>query len=179
MENYFNVRKSFVFYGAYHHELRNQIIHIIGVPTIFTTALHFLSKVPIASTGVNASDALAFIYATSFIKMDAIAGLLYAPLIYGMHHLANNYFKDNTNLAIGLHVAGWIAQFIGHGVFERRAPALLDNFFQAVHAAVFFVWLEVLFMLGYKPKLRKELDKLVVAEIARFEAEKKKSAAKN
>ena len=28
------------------------------------------------------------------------------------------------------HVIGWIAQFIGHGVFEGRKPALMDNLLQ-------------------------------------------------
>ena len=26
-----------------------------------------------------------------------------------------------------VHVVSWIAQFLGHGLAERRAPALLDN----------------------------------------------------
>ena len=28
------------------------------------------------------------------------------------------------------HVTMWILQFIGHGVFEKRAPALLDSWDQ-------------------------------------------------
>lgn len=32
--------------------------------------------------------------------------------------------------AIALNVASWIAQFIGHGVFEGRAPALFTNLTQ-------------------------------------------------
>jgi uncharacterized membrane protein YGL010W len=30
-------------------------------------------------------------------------------------------------VALVIHVAAWILQFIGHGVFEGRAPALLDS----------------------------------------------------
>ncbi len=30
-------------------------------------------------------------------------------------------------VALVIHVFGWILQFIGHGVFEGRAPALLDS----------------------------------------------------
>jgi len=29
--------------------------------------------------------------------------------------------------ATAVHVFAWVMQFIGHGVFEKRAPALLDN----------------------------------------------------
>ena len=30
-------------------------------------------------------------------------------------------------VALAIHVTAWILQFIGHGVFEGRAPALLDS----------------------------------------------------
>ncbi|KAD4385327.1 hypothetical protein E3N88_25495 [Mikania micrantha] len=46
----------------------------------------------------------------------------------------------------------WWGQFIGHYVFEKRAPALLDNFIQAFLTGPFFVLLEALQMgLGYEP----------------------------
>ena len=37
--------------------------------------------------------------------------------------------SDDVGLkfVISLWVAAWILQFIGHGVFEGRAPALLDS----------------------------------------------------
>ncbi|KAI5056483.1 hypothetical protein GOP47_0028301 [Adiantum capillus-veneris] len=38
----------------------------------------------------------------------------------------------------------WTGQFIGHGLFEGRSPALLDNIFQAFFMAPFFVILEIL-----------------------------------
>ena len=31
---------------------------------------------------------------------------------------------------LAVHIFGWIAQFIGHGVFEGRKPALMDNLLQ-------------------------------------------------
>ncbi|KAK4773878.1 hypothetical protein SAY87_028897 [Trapa incisa] len=46
----------------------------------------------------------------------------------------------------------WTAQFIGHGVFEKRAPALLDNLAQAFLMAPYFVLLELLQkFFGYEP----------------------------
>ena len=158
--NYFDLRKSFPFYGSYHHEWRNQVIHVVFVPIIFTTALTFGSFVKLPG-GVSLSDVTAVFYAISFIKMEPTAGLLYAPVIGLMHHLGTNALANNMPLAIGLHVAGWLAQFAAHAWFERRKPALMDNLAQSLHAAVFFVWLELLFALGYKPALFKELQALV------------------
>lgn len=166
LSNYFDLRQSFPFYGAYHNEKRNQVIHCVFVPIIFTTALTFGSFVKLGSTGLTLSDAAAVFYAVSFVKMDTTAGLLYAPVIGAMHHIGTRVLTANLPLAIGLHAVGWISQFIGHGVFEGRKPALLDNLFQSLHAAVFFVWLEVLFALGYRPKLKRELDQLIAQRIA-------------
>ncbi|KAJ9633227.1 hypothetical protein H2204_007123 [Knufia peltigerae] len=65
-------------------------------------------------------------------------------------------------------VASWIAQFLGHGVFEGRAPALLDNLFQAFFLAPLFVWLEILFALGYRPELKNRVEKMVQQDIAKY-----------
>ena len=46
-------------------------------------------------------------------------------------------------VALAIHVTAWILQFIGHGVFEGRAPALLDSLDQALITAPLFVLLEV------------------------------------
>ena len=46
-------------------------------------------------------------------------------------------------VALAIHVTAWILQFVGHGVFEGRAPALLDSLDQALITAPLFVLLEV------------------------------------
>jgi 2-hydroxy fatty acid dioxygenase len=76
-------------------------------------------------------------------------------------------------------VLSWIAQFLGHGVFEGRSPALLDNLVQALVLAPFFVWMEVLFMLGYRPELKARVDKAVEKEIEKYKNAKGNGAAKN
>lgn len=103
-----------------------------------------------------------------------------APLLLGAtaysNHLTSAYGMKANYIAIGVHLFSWIAQFIGHGVYEGRAPALLDNLVQAIFLAPFFVWLEVLFALGYRPELKSRLNKSVQAELTKLKAEK---AAKN
>jgi 2-hydroxy fatty acid dioxygenase len=80
--------------------------------------------------------------------------------------------------AAGGFVGSWLAQFVGHGVFEGRAPALLDNVFQAFFLAPLFVWLEVLFALGYRPELKSRVDKLVEGDVEKFRREKEGPKAK-
>jgi uncharacterized membrane protein YGL010W len=84
--------------------------------------------------------------------------------------MANSTATNQWSIAI--FVVSWIAQFVGHGKFEGRAPALLDNLFQAIFLAPLFVWLELLFMLGYRPNLKARVDKAVAVEVAKFRQQK-------
>ncbi|KAF3927992.1 hypothetical protein AA313_de0200279 [Arthrobotrys entomopaga] len=110
--------------------------------------------------------------------MEPVAGALIAPLLFAgtayMNNLHETYGMEANKIALIVHVTSWVFQFIGHGAFEHRSPALLDNIFQAFFLAPFFVWLEVLFSLGYRPELRSRIDAAVVKEIAKFRAAKAK-----
>ena len=115
-------------------------------------------------------------YAGLYILMEPVAGGLLAPLLLAAtaysNHLTKTYGSTANYIAGALFVASWIGQFIGHGVFEGRAPALLDNLVQAVFLAPFFVWMEVLFYFGYRPGLRARLDKAVSAEVEKYQKSK-------
>jgi uncharacterized membrane protein YGL010W len=113
---------------------------------------------------------------------------------------AFSYKPGYATQAALLHAFSWIAQFIGHGVAEGRAPALLDNliggrtsvftllltwltllFFLsiAVVLAPFFVHLEILFGLGYRPAMHKRIINEIGKEITKLrkaEGDKKRKA---
>lgn len=122
-------------------------------------------------------------YSTLYILMEPVAGGILAPLLLGgtayAHHLTSTYGMKANYIAIGVHIFSWLAQFVGHGVFEGRAPALLDNLVQAFFLAPFFVWLEVLFAFGYRPGLKARLDKAVEVEIEKYRKEKDEKAKSN
>lgn len=111
-----------------------------------------------------------------------MAGFVLAAFCLGSTAAAN-YLRiqdPDTTLyaAVGLHVFCWVAQFVGHGAFEGRAPALADNLVQALFLAPMFVWLEILFKLGYRRELQARVDKAVDIEIAKFRAQLKNGKAK-
>jgi len=93
------------------------------------------------------------------------------------------YYHGGSNaiaVAAAVHAVAWLAQFAGHGFAEKRAPALLDNLLGAVVLAPFFVHLEVLFHLGYRPALHKQLQNDIgkeVTAIRKAEGDKKRAAA--
>ena len=111
--------------------------------------------------------------------MEPVAGGCFAPILIGgtayANHLTSTYGATANYIALGIHVFSWVAQFVGHGIFEGRAPALLDNLVQALFQAPFFVWLEVLFMFGYRPELKARLDSAIEKDVKKF---KEDAAAK-
>ena len=113
--------------------------------------------------------------------MEPVAGGMLAPLLLGgtayANHLTSTYGMKANYIAIGVHIFSWLAQFVGHGIFEGRAPALLDNLVQAIFLAPLFVWLEILFAFGYRPELKARLDESVEKELTKLKAEKEAKEA--
>lgn len=130
----------------------------------------------IKSLPPNLGTIAALLYAILYVLMEPVAGGILAPILLGgtayANQLTTKYGRTANSWAIALHVICWLAQFVGHGFFEGRAPALLDNLVQAFFLAPFFVWMEILFFLGYRPELKRRLDKAVGQEIEKFRKSK-------
>jgi uncharacterized membrane protein YGL010W len=125
----------------------------------------------------------AILYSGFYMLLEPVAGTALLPLIMGWtaysNHLTSTYQYNTNAVAIGVEIVAWVAQFIGHGVYEGRAPALLDNLLQAVVLAPFFVFMEMLFKFGYRPELQKRVNEAVAKEIKKFKAEKANGDVKN
>jgi len=180
-----------VFYGSYHHNKVNVAIHVVCVPLIlfsaFTMATYTgtLIELPkwlsVQYLDLNLGTIAAALYSGLYLLLEPVAGFALAALCLGAA-AGSNYLKaqdpDLTlKAAIAVHVVCWILQFVGHGAFEKRAPALLDNLIQALFLAPMFVWLEILFALGYRPELQARVEKKVQAEIAKFRSQAKNGKA--
>ncbi|KAK2466449.1 hypothetical protein APHAL10511_002091 [Amanita phalloides] len=193
----FNVDKQLTFYGAYHSNRINVLIHVICVPILLWTfqVLATQFRVPhiVPSVHYKINDYLIFdlnvsaihaaLYILYYFALEPIAALLYLPQLAFMLLTATAFSKnpDHIMQAAILHGVSWIAQFLGHGLAEKRAPALLDNLLGAVVLAPFFVHLEVLFKLGYRPAMHKRINNEIGKEIARIRkaaGDKKRAAGK-
>ena len=130
----------------------------------------------------NVGTIAAVIYAGLYLLMEPVAGALLAPIIMGatayVNHLTKTHGATANYWGAGLFIFSWIAQFVGHGAFEGRAPALLDNLVQALFLAPFFVWMKILFTFGYRPELKARLDKAVQKEVSKYREEKKEASKK-
>jgi uncharacterized membrane protein YGL010W len=74
-------------------------------------------------------------YAIGYVLLEPVAGILMLPYhlvtLYYAHVLPMQYPTDVIlRYALGLHLTAWVAQFLGHGLREGRAPSLFNNIFQ-------------------------------------------------
>ncbi|KAI9010877.1 hypothetical protein CLU79DRAFT_772396 [Phycomyces nitens] len=183
----FSLKKQLVLYGAHHFNKINVAIHMVFVPVIFWTALVFASKTgplisveslpsvlqPLFVLEPNLGLFAVVFYSTYYAILDPIAALLYAPILFFMSSTATQFQLTRPNAiqeALVLHITSWIFQFIGHGVAEKRSPRLMDNLVQALVSAPYFVFFEVLFYLGYRPDLYREMSIDVAKDVKEFRA---------
>ncbi|KAI0921446.1 hypothetical protein AcW1_004584 [Taiwanofungus camphoratus] len=193
----FNVEKQLTFYGAYHNNPTNILIHQICVPIILWTFHVLAASLPVPSFfpsvhakfndylafDLNWSAVHAFVYIVYYYVLEPTAACLYTPQIVFslLTATAFSHTTDGFKWAAILHFSSWIAQFIGHFGPEGRSPALIDNFIGAVVLAPFFVHLELLFKLGYNPELHKAIQNGVGTELAsirKAEGEKRRTQKK-
>lgn len=131
---------------------------------------------------LNLGTLAAFTWGGLYVLLEPVAGTILAFICLGAAAVTNTAVAENPTLtnqvALTVHIVCWLLQFVGHGAFEGRAPALLDNLTQAVFLAPLFVWLEFLFKFGYRRELQSRVSKAVEVEIAKFR-ERKAGAAKN
>ncbi|KAK4142138.1 uncharacterized protein C8A04DRAFT_13481 [Dichotomopilus funicola] len=187
-----NLEKQLTFYGAYHHDQVNVAIHMVCIPLILFSAFELASnygpfftlppwlQVPYLEPNLGTLAALT--WGGLYLLLEPVAGgvlaLICVASAAGTNCLRVHDPVGTNQICIALQVVSWTAQFIGHGKFEGRAPALLDNLFQAIFLAPLFVWLELLFIAGYRPELKNRVDKAVRIEIAKFREQKAKKAEK-
>jgi uncharacterized membrane protein YGL010W len=168
-----NLEEQLVFYRSYHYQTLNVLVHSVFVPTILFTSMGLLMNVSLPQNPdlYNLGNLCAVLYGTFYLLLDLPGGLLASPLLYLMSVKNTELFHSVYNYnqwLIGVFVLSWVMQFISHAVFEKRAPALLDNLVQALVLAPFFVLFEGLFLLGIRRDLKQKVDAKALKNIEEF-----------
>jgi uncharacterized membrane protein YGL010W len=132
MSSYF--RRQLADYVEYHRDPWNCAMHVFGIVFLFQAAVLPLSLWSVTVFGIQTSAAtiavipvLIYWFLLDFALGTAIFGaavvlLSAAAMIAG--HVTTVTMWSLTALLI---VVGVASQIIGHRVFERRQPALVDN----------------------------------------------------
>lgn len=92
-----------------------------------------------------------------------------------------NVFAIKTNFSwkipLAIQALGWVSQILSHMFIEKRSPAFVDNLTQAFLLAPLFVFMEFLFVLGYRPALQKRIHEKIKAAISTYKLRKERRAS--
>lgn len=169
-------QKFFYDYGRFHRNIINILIHIVCIPIITLTFFLMFDHLSfkILNLPFNLFYIIFAIWVPIYIYTDFFTGLITSiqyPLLY---HLVKPYMYSFSLLGlspaqtvVALHIVSWLLQFIGHGKFEKRKPALMDNPMLMFNAPVFVV-MEILMLFGYRKNEIMEAQKYIDADISQF-----------
>lgn len=131
---------------------------MIFVPVILFTSSCILQRIRVYGA-ISLAHILGLCFGLYYIALCVPTGILASAIIALMNAaITLGWVRLHFATELSVFVISWIFQFVGHGVFEKRKPALLDNLVQSLVLAPYFVLFEVLFKLGYMPQLRDQLE---------------------
>src|SRR5438067_8634429 len=110
-------------YASYHRTKGNKWFHRFGIPLIMLSGLGLLARLAIAPH-VDAAVLLIAAAAIVYFILDWRLAMLML-IVSAAFYVAGAALPLWVNVA--LFVLGWILQFVGHSVYEKRQPAFLTN----------------------------------------------------
>jgi uncharacterized membrane protein YGL010W len=127
-------RRQLTDYVEYHRDWWNCAMHVVGIVFLFLAAVLPLTSWPVSVFGIQTTAAviMALPVLIYWLVLDAGIGLgivAAAALLLSAATLIVGHTSTGIIWSISavLMVIGIALQIVGHQVFERRAPALLDN----------------------------------------------------
>jgi uncharacterized membrane protein YGL010W len=127
-------RRQMADYVEYHRDPRNCVAHVFGIVFLFFAAIVPFTLWPVSLFGVHSTLASVMVLPVLiyWLALDAALGaaiaaaalLLLATAALVVNNLSLSAVWTTTAV---LTVVGVTSQIVGHQVFERRQPALVDN----------------------------------------------------
>lgn len=148
-------------YAAYHRDRRNIVTHFVGIPMIVLAVTVLLSRPGFSLAGLWLSPALAVALVTTlfYLRLDFRFGVVMGALLGLCVWFGAGLAVGGTALwlsaGLGLFVAGWIIQFVGH-FYEGRKPAFVDDI-MGLMVGPLFVVAEAAFLLGLRQDVEHEV----------------------
>ena len=109
-------------YAAYHRHPANKMTHYVGVPLIIITVIGLLSRVSLGPTSVAVPLAVAAVLYD--LRLSVKLTLPFAAFV-GVSFLVAPALPMAI-LWTGF-LGGWLLQFVGHFVYEKKSPAFFKN----------------------------------------------------
>ncbi len=137
-----NLEEHFADYAAHHADPRNRATHYVGLPLIALCLFGLGAKVRLAEAGAVPVDlgtvlaaALVAVYLAWRWQLALGVAALFAPLYLVGARLPVAWLLGLLGVGVGL-------QYLGHYVFEKRAPAFHRNL---AHTLVGPLWMAASF----------------------------------
>jgi len=153
------LRRQLTDYVEYHRDPMNCALHVVGIVILFLGAVLPLSLLPITVLGLqlNLGILLAIPVLIYWIWLDipigvAIAGSAALLLFTAATIVSHVSVTVVWAITVVLIVIGVAMQIVGHQVFERRQPALVDNPTHLLLGPV-FVMAKLFISLGFRADL--------------------------
>ena len=121
------LRAHFADYAAFHGTAGNKACHYVGIPLIVLALLALLARVPLFAVGgftVTLAEVALVVVTAYYLTLDAVLAAIMLAASVGLLLLGR---PMPVWVAAVLFVLGWIFQFIGHYVYEKRSPAFFRN----------------------------------------------------
>jgi uncharacterized membrane protein YGL010W len=137
-------------YARYHRHPGNCLTHYVGIPLLFLAAILPLEilRFPVAHIEMPLGVALTAPAILGWMALDLGVGATLLVLLCPLFMVAELIVRLGLVwwATAALFTIGWLFQFVGHAVFERRRPAFVDDLSQtfigpAFVAAKLLVWL--------------------------------------
>jgi len=132
------LKAHFADYAAFHGTAGNRACHYVGIPLIVLAILALLARVPLFAVGgftVTLAEVFLVLVTAYYLTLDAV---LAAVMLAASAALLFVGRPLPVMASVGLFVLGWIFQFAGHYVYEKRSPAFYGNL---VHLLVGPLWI--------------------------------------
>ena len=121
------LRAHFADYASFHGTAGNKACHYVGIPLIVLALLALLARVPLFAVGgftVTLAEVALVMVTAYYLTLDAVLAAIMLAASVGLLMLGR---PMPVWVAAALFVLGWIFQFIGHYVYEKRSPAFYRN----------------------------------------------------
>ena len=147
-------------YAEYHRDRRNIATHFVGIPLIVFSIGVLLARGSVA--GVNMAwivwaASTAWYMTRGNLVLGLAVSLVNAALMALAIPLAAGTAAAWLGWGVGIFVAGWVLQFIGH-YYEGRKPAFVDDLVGLLVGPMFVV-AEWLFAAGWGRELLAEIER--------------------
>ena len=152
-----NLIEEMSFVRYFHNHPWNVLLHLIGFHFFLFGVLLLLKQF-----SYSYCDLLLVVsYSFGYLALDVCTGCIGSFFTFMLYYAASSVSASSSIIMTSTPVAllfialGGAIQLVGHIIFDKSQPAF--RFFEAFFTTPFFLYLNVLFIMGFQKKMNEEI----------------------